>query len=87
MAVIDGGELLVRTLVRAGVDTVFALSGGHLDPVFISASEHGIRIVAHTSSIRQVAYSSDWAWALTLTLTLAVHASGRWRTRAIGREP
>ena len=45
MAVIDGGELLVRTLVRAGVDTVFALSGGHLDPVFISASEHGIRIV------------------------------------------
>lgn len=45
MAVIDGGELLVRTLVRAGVDTVFALSGGHLDPVFVAAAEHGIRIV------------------------------------------
>jgi len=45
MAVIDGGELLVRTLVQAGVDQVFGLSGGHLDPVWMAAAEHGIRMV------------------------------------------
>lgn len=45
MAVIDGGELLVRTLVRAGVEQVFALSGGHLDPIFMSAADHGLRII------------------------------------------
>ena len=45
MAVVDGGELLVRTLVQAGVEQVFALSGGHLDPVWMAAAEHGIRIL------------------------------------------
>lgn len=44
MAVVDGGELLVRTLMQAGVKQIFALSGGHLDPIFMSAAAHGIRI-------------------------------------------
>ncbi|NQZ98283.1 MAG: thiamine pyrophosphate-binding protein [Myxococcales bacterium] len=44
MAVVDGGELLVRALVHAGVEELFALSGGHLDPIFIAAADHGIRI-------------------------------------------
>ena len=45
MATIDGGEMLVRALRQAGVDTVFALSGGHLDPIFIAAADHGIRLI------------------------------------------
>lgn len=44
MAVVDGGELLVRALVHAGVDELFVLSGGHLDPIFFAAVDHGIRI-------------------------------------------
>jgi acetolactate synthase-1/2/3 large subunit len=44
MAIVDGGELLVRALVHAGVEELFALSGGHLDPIFIAAADHGIRI-------------------------------------------
>ncbi|MBJ20963.1 MAG: thiamine pyrophosphate-binding protein [bacterium] len=44
MAVVDGGELLVRALLRAEVEELFVLSGGHLDPIFFSASDHGIRI-------------------------------------------
>ena len=44
MAVVDGGELLVRALVHAGVEELFVLSGGHLDPIFISAADHGLRI-------------------------------------------
>ncbi len=45
MAVVDGGELLIRTLVHAGIDRLFVLSGGHLDPIFMSAAEHGLEII------------------------------------------
>lgn len=45
MAVVDGGELLVRTLVNAGVEQLFVLSGGHLDPIFMAAADHGLKIV------------------------------------------
>jgi acetolactate synthase-1/2/3 large subunit len=44
VAVVDGGELLVRTLMHAGVEELFVLSGGHLDPIFIAAADHGLRI-------------------------------------------
>ncbi|MBW2425703.1 MAG: thiamine pyrophosphate-binding protein, partial [Deltaproteobacteria bacterium] len=44
MAVVDGGELLVRQLIEAGVEELFVLSGGHLDPIFVAAADHGIRI-------------------------------------------
>ena len=44
MAVVDGGELLARQLVHAGVDQLFVLSGGHLDPIFVAAADHGLRI-------------------------------------------
>jgi acetolactate synthase-1/2/3 large subunit len=45
MAKVDGGELLVRAFVRQGVKQVFALSGGHLDPIFQACARHGIRII------------------------------------------
>jgi acetolactate synthase-1/2/3 large subunit len=44
MAVVDGGELLIRALVHAGVEELFVLSGGHLDPIFIAAADHGLGI-------------------------------------------
>jgi len=44
MTVVDGGELLVRALVQAKVEELFVLSGGHLDPIFVAAADHGIRI-------------------------------------------
>lgn len=34
MARIDGGEMVVRVLERAGVRHVFTLHGGHLDPIY-----------------------------------------------------
>jgi len=45
MASIDGGELFVRTLESAGIRTVFTLHGGHLDAIFQSARDHGLRLV------------------------------------------
>jgi acetolactate synthase-1/2/3 large subunit len=45
MASIDGGELFVRVLEGAGIDTVFTLHGGHLDAILQAANDHGIRLI------------------------------------------
>ena len=45
MATMEPGDLLVRTLVEYGVREVFALSGGHLDPIFQACLDHGVRII------------------------------------------
>lgn len=45
MAKVDGGELFVRTLEAAGVDTIFTLHGGHLDAIYQATRERRIRLV------------------------------------------
>lgn len=49
---IDGGELLARTLQAAGVDTIFALHGGHLESFYRGCLNNDIRLVdfRHESS-------------------------------------
>lgn len=47
MARIDGGQALVATLKRFGVDTIFTLHGGHLDCVYQAAVAEGLRLVDH----------------------------------------
>jgi acetolactate synthase I/II/III large subunit len=47
MSRIDGGQALVATLKRLGVDTIFTLHGGHLDCVYQAAVAEGLRIVDH----------------------------------------
>lgn len=42
---VDGGTLLVRTLERAGIHTVFTLHGGHLDAILQAARNAGMRLV------------------------------------------
>lgn len=39
------GDLLVRALIEHGVNELFALSGGHLDPIFQACAEQGVRII------------------------------------------
>lgn len=45
MAQVTGGELLIRTLESAGVETVFGLHGAHLETLFQACAAHGIPIV------------------------------------------
>ena len=45
MAKINGGELVVRMLRKAGVDTVFGLHGAHIDTIFQACVDHGLPIV------------------------------------------
>jgi acetolactate synthase I/II/III large subunit len=40
-----GGELLAATLAAHGVEVVFGLHGGHLDPLLVAAATRGIRLV------------------------------------------
>ncbi len=41
----SGADRLLRTLRRHGVDTAFGLCGDHVNPLFVAAARHGIRIV------------------------------------------
>ncbi len=63
MARIDGGELFVRTLERAGIDTVFTLHGGHLDSIYQAALDHGLRLI-DTRHEQAAGHAAD-GWART----------------------
>lgn len=45
MATVHGGELIVRSLVRHGVQTVFGLTGGHVHPILDAILDHDIRLI------------------------------------------
>jgi acetolactate synthase-1/2/3 large subunit len=45
MALVNGGELVVRTLLQAGVETIFGLHGAHIDTIFQSCLDHEIPII------------------------------------------
>lgn len=45
MSTLDGGRILVDTLRRFGLKTVFTLHAGHLDPAYQAARDAGFRIV------------------------------------------
>jgi len=45
MAMINGGELVIRTLCKAGVEQVFALHGAHIETLFQACRSHGIGIL------------------------------------------
>ena len=40
----DGGDVVGRHLAAAGVRHLFTLCGGHISPILIGASRHGIRV-------------------------------------------
>lgn len=41
---IDGGELCIQTLKQAGIEALFVLHGGHLDPIFQAALDYDVRL-------------------------------------------
>lgn len=57
----NGANLLVETLQRAGVTTIFSLSGNQIMPVYDACLDAGIRIV-HTRHENAAVYMAD-AWA------------------------
>lgn len=45
MAKIDGGEMVVRMLLAERIKEIFALHGGHIDPIFQACLNHNIRVI------------------------------------------
>ncbi len=45
MAQIDGGDLVARMLKREGIDTIFTLSGGHVQNIYDGCIDEGIRVI------------------------------------------
>ena len=45
MAMISGGELVVRTLIKAGVERLFGLHGAHIDTIFQACLDHELPII------------------------------------------
>jgi acetolactate synthase-1/2/3 large subunit len=45
MAQIDGGDLVARMLKGEGIDTIFTLSGGHIQNIYDGCIDEGIRII------------------------------------------
>lgn len=42
---LDGGQLIVKSLLREGVTHLFTLSGGHLLPIYNACIDHKIRMI------------------------------------------
>jgi acetolactate synthase-1/2/3 large subunit len=45
MAQIDGGDLVARMLKGEGIDTIFTLSGGHIQNIYDGCIDEGIRVI------------------------------------------
>ncbi len=55
------GKLIARALKKAGVDTVFTLSGGHIMPIYDGCLDEGIRIVDVRHEQAAVHAADAWA--------------------------
>ncbi len=45
MSKVTGGRLAVKALKNEGVECIFALSGGHVDPIFQGCIDEGVRLI------------------------------------------
>jgi len=58
-----GGRVLADALAGLGVDTVFMLHGGHLDPFWDATLDAGVRLVDMRHEQAAVHAAEGWAWA------------------------
>lgn len=75
MALVTGGELVVRTLARAGVARVFGLHGAHLETMFQSCLDHGIRLI-DTRHEAAAGHAAEGHARATRTLGVALATAG-----------
>ncbi len=79
---IDGGRLAAKTLKEAGVETVFALHGGHLDTFLTGCQAEGIRLVDCRHEAAAVNAADGYA-RVTGKIGVAAVTSGPGLTNAI----
>jgi acetolactate synthase-1/2/3 large subunit len=77
-----GGELVARSLVTQGVDTIFTLCGGHIAPVYDGCLNHDIRIIDFRHE-QAAAHAADAYARLTRGVGVAVVTAGPGVTDAV----
>ena len=78
----QGGHLLARALGNEGVECVFTLAGGHIQPIYSGCAEAGIKIV-DVRHEQAAAHAAD-GWArLTRKPGVAVVTAGPGTTNAV----
>src|SRR5271167_950869 len=82
MAMVTGGELVVRTLIQAGVKNVFALYGGHLETIFQGCRDHDIPVLDVRHEVAAGHAAEGYARARR-TLGVALVTAGPGFTNAI----
>ncbi|OBK24309.1 benzaldehyde lyase [Mycobacterium asiaticum] len=75
MTTVDGGELLARALLDAGVRDVFALHGGHLDSFWMACRRHDLQLI-DTRHEASAGHAADGYARTTGRLGVAVVTSG-----------
>lgn len=70
----DGGRLVGQTLSASGVDTLFCLHGGHIDPILYGCAKEGIRIIDTRHEQAAAHMAEGWSLATGRTGVCAVTA-------------
>ena len=78
-----GADALVYTLQRAGIDTIYALSGNHIMPLFDALFESGIRLI-HTRHEAACVHMADAHARLTGKPGVALVTGGPGHANAVG---
>ncbi|MFX1283780.1 MAG: thiamine pyrophosphate-binding protein [Promethearchaeota archaeon] len=60
---LSGGSLVAKSLAQEGVQYVFSISGGHINPIYKALDEEGIQII--TTRHEQAAGNAAEGWAIT----------------------
>jgi acetolactate synthase-1/2/3 large subunit len=78
-----GADLLVRSLIEAGVTRVFSLSGNQIMPIYDACFEHGLTIV-HTRHEGAAVYMAEAHAQLTGEVGVALVTAGGGLSNAVG---
>lgn len=71
----DGGAAVVQVLRRAGVDAIFLLHGGHIDPVILAAKGAGMRLI-DTRHEAVTGYAADALMRMTGQIAVSLTTAG-----------
>lgn len=82
MALVSGGELVVRALRKAGVEKLFALHGANVDPIFQACLDDGLTII-DTRHEMNAGHAAEGFARVTQGLGVAVVTAGGGMTNAV----
>jgi acetolactate synthase-1/2/3 large subunit len=67
---LSDGSLVAKSLVQEGVQYVFSICGGNINPIYKALEEEGIQII--TTRHEQAAGNAAEGWAITTELLVFV---------------